>query len=32
VDPAHRYDVFVSAATPDALASDSVRVDLAPRR
>jgi hypothetical protein len=31
VDPAHRYDVFVSAATPDALSSDSVRVDLAPR-
>jgi hypothetical protein len=31
VDPAHRYDVFVSTATPDALSSDSVRVDLAPR-
>jgi hypothetical protein len=31
VDPAHRYDVFVSVATPDALSSDSVRVDLAPR-
>jgi Vacuolar protein sorting-associated protein 62 len=32
VDPSHRYDIFVSAATPAALASDSVRVDLAPQR
>ena len=31
IDPAHRYDVYVSVATPDALSSDSVRVDLAPR-
>jgi VPS62-like protein len=28
VDPAHKYDLFVSAVTPNALASDSVRVDL----
>jgi hypothetical protein len=31
VDPAHRYDLFASAATPDGLASESVRVDLAPQ-
>jgi hypothetical protein len=30
VDPAHRYDLFASVATPDALGSESVRVDLAP--
>ena len=30
VDPAHRYDVYVSAATADGLASDSVRADLPP--
>jgi hypothetical protein len=30
VDPAHRYDIHVSVATPDALASESVRVDLPP--
>jgi len=30
VDPAHRYDIFASVATPDRLASESVRVDLAP--
>jgi hypothetical protein len=32
VDPAHRYDLFASVATPDALGSESVRVDLAPAR
>jgi hypothetical protein len=31
VNPAYRYDVFVSAVTPDALASVSVRVDLSPQ-
>jgi hypothetical protein len=33
VDPGHRYDIFVSAAVtePQGLASESVRVDLAPR-
>jgi hypothetical protein len=31
VDPAHRYDLFASVATPGELASESVRVDLAPR-
>jgi hypothetical protein len=31
VDPSHRYDLFASAATPDALASESVRVDLEPQ-
>lgn len=33
VDPSHRYDLFVSAAmaAPEALASETVRVDLAPR-
>ena len=32
VDPSHRYDIFVSAATdtPTELASESVRVDLGP--
>ncbi len=30
LDSVHRYDIFVSAATPDALASESVRVDLPP--
>ena len=30
VDPKHRYDLFASVATPDGLASESVRVDLAP--
>jgi Vacuolar protein sorting-associated protein 62 len=30
VDPAHRYDIHVSVATPDALASESVRLDLPP--
>ena len=30
VDPSHRYDLFASVATPDGLASESVRVDLAP--
>jgi hypothetical protein len=29
-DPSHRYDVHASVATPDALASESVRVDLPP--
>ena len=29
-DPTHRYDVYVSAATADGLASESVRSDLAP--
>jgi hypothetical protein len=28
VDPSHKYDLFASAATPDELASESVRVDL----
>jgi Vacuolar protein sorting-associated protein 62 len=28
VEPAHAYDIFVSVATPDGLASESVRVDL----
>jgi hypothetical protein len=32
VDPTHRYDIFASVATPDQLASESVRVDLAPAR
>jgi hypothetical protein len=32
VDPANRYDLYASVATPDAMASESVRVDLAPRR
>ena len=31
VDPTHRYDLFASVAAPDELASESVRVDLAPR-
>jgi hypothetical protein len=31
VDPSHRYDLFASAATPDELASESVRVDLEPQ-
>ena len=31
VDPKHRYDLFASVATPDGLASESVRVELAPR-
>ena len=30
VDPSHRYDLFVSTATPDAMGSETVRVDLAP--
>jgi hypothetical protein len=30
VDPDHRYDIYASVAAPDALSSDSVRVDLAP--
>ena len=30
VDRNHRYDLFASVATPDGLASESVRVDLAP--
>ena len=30
IDPTHRYDVFVSAATADGLPSESVRFDLAP--
>ena len=28
VDPSHRYDLFASVATPNQLASESVRVDL----
>lgn len=32
VDPSHRYDIYVSAATADGLASESVRLDLAPLR
>jgi hypothetical protein len=31
VNPAFRYDLYVSAATPDELASESVRLDLPPR-
>ena len=30
VDPSHRYDIYASTVTPDALASESVRVDLPP--
>jgi hypothetical protein len=30
IDPTHRYDVFVSAATADGLPSESVRFDLGP--
>ena len=30
VDPKRRYDLCASVATPDGLASESVRVDLAP--
>jgi len=30
IDPTRRYDLFVSAATADGLASESVRCDLGP--